>query len=272
MSGEVLLDNHRLWVLADGRPIGAYCANDLRSYVFPLFTPSGLIVLQEAPPDHPHHQGIWAGLSVEGVDLWNAGSFATPRNRQELTSPLGEVAARPLPGGAVFDHAVRWVSAEGAELLLEQRTVSFRAFPAATAIAWHSVFFHPRRVTLGQTKESGLGLRAPPHWETRHGGIIRIASGDVGEAACFDRLSPWLNIEGDAVAGGRAGIVLVPLAESVPWFTRDYGCHVYNPARHRELILEPGQRLEWAMRVLAYDGARSVAQIDALVAQTSGAP
>ena len=34
---------------------------DLRSYVFPLFTPAGHLVTSEAPADHPHHQSVWIG-------------------------------------------------------------------------------------------------------------------------------------------------------------------------------------------------------------------
>lgn len=267
MTYRVSYDNSRLWVLADDRPIAAYCSNELRSYVFPLLTPGGLIATQECPPDHPHHQGIWAGLSVDGVDLWNAGSFGTPRNRQELVGPLKEVTHSVDAGGATVTHQSCWVSAAGDELLREHRTVRFQAGRGATIVEWTSTFSHPDKPTvIGQTKESGLAVRVPPHWETNYGGLIRIASGATGEPACFDQDSPWLNIEGQALGTARAGLVMAPLTEQCPWFTRDYGCHVYNPARHREIRLAPGETLTWGMRVFAYDGAKSPTEIDALVA------
>jgi hypothetical protein len=55
----------------------------------------------------------------------------------------------------------------------------------------------------------------------------------------------------------------------VPWFTRDYGCHVYNPARHEKLSIAPGTSITWSQRVIAYDGARTPRAIDALVAAAS---
>jgi hypothetical protein len=259
--------NSRIWVTAGGRLLGGYNAGALRSYVFPLYSPAGALVLQEAPADHPHHQGIWAGLEVDGTDLWNAGSFDVPRHRQDMVGKLAENVPEVSEGGVTIRHESRWVSVEGRELLREHRTVTFRTGPDHTAVDWQSEFSHPERtVHLGQTKESGLGLRVPPHWETRFGGRIRNAAGSVGEAACFDQMSPWLAIEGSAGGTATAGVVMVPTSASVPWFTRDYGCHVYNPARHENLTIARNEKLAWSMRIIAYDGIRSTGEIDALVA------
>jgi hypothetical protein len=267
MSCEVVHYNSRLWVTAAGRLLGGYSAGALRSYVFPLYSPSGALVVQEGPADHPHHQGIWAGLEVDGIDLWNAGSFDVPRHRQEMVGELADIVSAVTSNGVVFAHDTRWVEVDGAELLRERRTVSLKAHADATIVDWQSVFHHPdKRTRLGQTKESGLGLRVPPHWETRFGGRIRNAAGAAGEPGCFDRMSPWLAIEGAAGGAASAGVVMVPGSAPCPWFTRDYGCHVYNPARHGAIALASGETLVWSMRVLAYDGARSVADIDALVA------
>jgi hypothetical protein len=135
-------------------------------------------------------------------------------------------------------------------------------------VTWRSTFSHPdRAIHLGQTKESGIGLRVPPHWESIFGGKIRNARGDVGEAACFDKDSPWLNIEGRALGSDAAGLIFLPASDqaSYPWFTRDYGCHVYNPARHRAIHLAQAESMRWAVHLLAYDGQRTIAEVDALV-------
>jgi len=88
----------------------------------------------------------------------------------------------------------------------------------------------------------------------------------VGEQGCFDQASPWLNVEGQAVGDGIAGLVLIPTSETCPWFTRDYGIHLYNPARHHAIALAAGEQVAWSMRVLAYDGTRTIDQINAMVA------
>lgn len=267
MSTEIVDYNARRWVSVGGRLIGGYNSNDLRSYVFPLYTPAGVLVLQEAPTDHPHHQGIFAGAELDGRDLWNAGSFGLPRHRQELVGKLADIDATVGEGGVAFAHEVRWTTLEGSELLRERRTVVLRAAAGATVVEWRSVFGHPEKATrFGQTKELGLGVRVPPHFETRFSGLIRDGDDRRGEAGCFDRSSPWLSVEGPAGGGARAGVVLVPTSEPCPWFTRDYGVHIYNPARHRPTDLRPGEELTWSFRVIAYDGARTVADIGRLVA------
>ncbi len=269
MSYHVHFYNARWWVSFGSRLLGGYCANELRSYVFPLYTPQGLLTVQEAPPDHPHHQGVWAGLEIDGHDLWNAGSRGLARHRQTIVPALDAVQPQVSSSGVEINHQVQWMTVDGELLLVERRSVRYRAHPDCTQIEWSSTFSHPTKAThVGQTKESGIGLRVPPHWETLFGGQIRNASGDVGEAACFDKLSPWLNVEGCALGNTVAGLVFLSTSPeaAVPWFTRDYGCHVYNPARHGAIDLAPTQSLTWSIQVLAYDDHRSIDSINDLVA------
>jgi len=261
--------NSRWWVLSDDTLVGGYNANDLRSYVFPVYTPAGVLVTQEAPPDHPHHQGVWAGLEIDGHDLWNAGSFGKAHHRQTNLLPLAQIIPVIDPRGVTFSHEIVWETADGTVLLHERRIVRLTAGVDCNRIEWHAVFTATdRAVTLGRTKEAGLALRVPPHWETRFGGVIRNAVGGVGEAACFDSESPWLNIQGSAGNGAQAGVILVPRSQPCPWFTRDYGCHVYNPLRHHSIALQPGETFSLVLAVLAYDGALSVAEINDLVASS----
>lgn len=261
--------NSRWWAQSGGKLLGGYNAVELRSYVFPLYTPSGVLVIQETPPDHPHHQGIWAGLEIDGHDLWNAGSFGKARHRQTNPSRLADLAPTIADDGVTFRHETLWETADGAPLLHEERSVRLAAGGNCTRVEWRSTFrAGDRPVTLGQTKEAGLALRVPPHWETPFGGVIRNAAGATGEAACFDSDSPWLGIEGSAGNGQRAGVVLVPRSRPCPWFTRDYGCHVYNPLRHAPVHLQPGETFHLALTVLAYDGSRTVAEIDGLVQES----
>jgi Methane oxygenase PmoA len=267
MSYDIIDYNARRWVTRSGRLLGGYSSNELRAYVFPLYTPNGVLVLQEAPADHPHHQGVFAGAELDGNDLWNAGSFGLPRHRQELLGKLTDIRASASESRVAFSHDVRWTTADGNELLAERRTVVLRDAGECTVAEWRSTFSHLHKATrFGQIKESGLGVRVPPHWETRFGGRIRDGHDRRGEAGCFDQSSPWLSIEGAAGSEARAGVVLVPTSEPCPWFTRDYGVHIYNPARHRTIDLEPGAEVTWSFRVLAYDGARTIRDIDRLVA------
>ena len=123
MTYESWYSNGRWWVLFANTLIGGYSANQLRSYHFPLYTPAGVLVIQEAPPDHPHHQGIWAGLEIDGHDLWNAASFGKARHHQTSRPPLGDLSPIVDESGVTFVHEIAWESLDGRPLLHEERTV-----------------------------------------------------------------------------------------------------------------------------------------------------
>lgn len=263
---QTLFYNQRWWILHEQRLLGGYAANELRSYLFPLYSPAGALVVQEAPADHPHHQGVCFGLEIDGQDLWNAGSFAKPRHPQVMTPILKELTPRVDAEGVTLAHRVAWRTVTGESLLHEERSVTFQSLGQATAVTWQSRLFHPdKAVHLGQTKEAGIGLRVPPHWESQFGGQIRDAQGNQGESACFDSAAPWLSIQGNGPTGTWAGVVLQPLTPPCPWFTRDYGVHIYNPLRHGAMDLSPGQELNLGLRILAYDGERTVSEINRML-------
>ena len=266
MSWDTFYYNQRWWITCGGRLLGGYSANRLRPYVFPFYTPGGFPVLQEAPPDHPHHQGICAGLEIDGRDMWNAGSGGKPPHRQETDPAAADLQPVKDDAGVRFEHEVQWTAVDGEALLRERRRVAFSSRSGLNVVTWNSTFAATgERVALGQTKEAGIGVRVTPHWETRLGGEIRNAAGGRGEAGCFDKPSPWLNVEGGA-AQGKAGVVIRPLgpSEPCPWFTRDYGLHLYNPLRHHPVDLAAGDSLSWALEIAAYDGARTTAELNEL--------
>ena len=266
MQYNTLFTNSRLWIRAGDRLLGGYSANALRSYVFPLYTPGGVLVLQEAPVDHPHQQGIHVGLSVDGHDLWNAGSFDKARHMQRMETPLKEITPVIDEQGVTLFHSVQWTNVDGAILLHEDRSVRFRLAESFTHVHWRSTFHAvDRPACIDQTKEAGIGVRVPPHWESYFGGQIRNATGGVGESACFDSDSPWLNVQGSAGNGATAGVVMVTTSTPCPWFTRDYGEHIYNPSRHAAVDLARSESVTWAVDVLAYDGERTVDEIAGMV-------
>ena len=261
MSYETTFYNARWWVTYQGRLLGGYTANRLRPYVFPFYSPQGMLVLQESPPDHPHHQGICLGLEIDGHDLWNAGSFGKPPHPQKMEPALKALQPTITDDEVRFVHTVRWMTDSGEELLKETRGITFSAGNDLNLVTWQSIFTSPNKATdLGQTKEAGIGVRVPPQWETRFGGQIRNAGGDVGEAACFDKPSPWLNVQGPAVGESKAGLIIKPLphSEACPWFVRDYGPQLYNPLRHHPITLSRGDSFTWSVQVIAYDGDRSI--------------
>ena len=54
------------------RPILEYVHGPelFKPYVKHLFTPGGVNVLLDSPPDHIHHHGLMFAVGIDGVDFW----------------------------------------------------------------------------------------------------------------------------------------------------------------------------------------------------------
>ena len=76
---------------------------------------------------------------------------------------------------------------------------------------------------------------------------------------------------------GRFGVCVQILSNSAsdcrtgPWFIRDYGLAMFNATQADEVVVAEGETWEAALRVVAYDGAVSVARARAWEAAQCGA-
>lgn len=189
-------------------------------YVFPLYTPAGVSMLDDFPKDHWHHRGLfWAWPVVETggktYDLW---MNMTVQNRS-----LHPPAAK---GGSVTADDM-W-QADGHDIVREHLVLI--AMPAkgssrelAVALTWEAL---NDPVTLKGSRESGksyggFSARFAPREET----VVR-ADGEV-LAKDEDRTPrKWAELEG--VYGGKKAILRItpdPSDVQAPyqWCLRKYG-------------------------------------------------
>ncbi|MBM3264132.1 MAG: PmoA family protein [candidate division Zixibacteria bacterium] len=262
---EIKHSHARHWVYCNGRPVGAYTIGYHRSHVWPLYSLGGVCVIQEYPPDHVHHQGLWAGQDeVNGHNFWAAGHPQYPSTRQ-----ISESMDIAVEGDAVTvsQHNV-WTDVGGEPVFREERTVIFRSTGMENLVdivSTRIADFGP--VHFGKTKEAGIGMRYNPELEGELNGRIESAAGGVGEKGTFDTDADWIAVSG--IMGGRhAGIAILPYPDGdrCPWFTRDYGITLYNPSRHRIIELAEGERYTLAARFAAFDGRTDPAWMHRLYA------
>jgi hypothetical protein len=143
-----------------------------KPYVKELFTPGGVNVLLDAPPDHLHHHALMFACAVNNVDFWGEavgsvdGHFERLPGKQQhlrlenplLTGPAGRHWWR-------FAEDLRWVSQPNNEpLLTEQRAITVRQVgdPKTTFLTWESrLSVQPGKdsVVLSGSHYHGLGLR-----------------------------------------------------------------------------------------------------------------
>jgi hypothetical protein len=187
-----------------------------KPYVESLRLPAGPELLADAPPDHPHHHGLWYGHGrVEAGgrfhDVW-------------LERPgCGRIAHAGLElGSAGFVALGNWQAADGAVLARDRR--SFQLEVAPDRLVVHLEYeLCGDGVRLHGTNESGLPLVRPAPWlAARGGGRVRDSEGRTGEGEIFGRAAAWIDCVGPA---GGLRLVDDPanLGRPTRWFVRDYG-------------------------------------------------
>ena len=251
-----------------GRWLGGVGASFYRPWVFPLYTPSGLTVIQEFAYDHPFHNGLFVGQHPVNVAGRTGNFWATPPRRafdDAIWTKIGrmDVTAPPAQetdaNGCRFVFKSVWRDEEEQPLIEELRTVRFHALEGAHVVDVASV----KTAAYGsaefpKTKYGSIGVRVEPRLLPPLGGAILADGGRRGTAALMDanRQSDFVAYE-NTVAGQAAGLFLTILDPGVrgPWFIRDYGMAMYNPTWDRTISLAAGESWTVTLRAVAYDGA-----------------
>jgi len=221
----------RLELRESGRPVLVYnYAPQLKEgapenrrrccYIFPLYTPAGVSMLDDFPKDHWHHRGLfWAWPVVETggktYDLW-MNFTVQPRS----TKP-------PVTSGAALEAANVW-RAEGADVVRENLRLTARpardgAREIDVELTWEAL---GAPVTLRGSREAGKSYGGfSARFAERTGTVLRAD----GETLSKDEdLTPrrWAELEG--VYGGKRAILRItpdPNDTGTPyqWCLRNYG-------------------------------------------------
>jgi hypothetical protein len=258
-----------------------------KPYVKELFTPGGVNVLLDAPPDHLHHHALMFACAVNNVDFWGEavgsvdGHFERLPGKQQhlrlenplLTGPAGRHWWR-------FAEDLRWVSQPNNEpLLTEQRTITVRQVgdPKVTFLTWESRLSVPPgkdSVVLSGSHYHGLGLRFIRSMDAA--GEFRNPDNDPG--VIFrgeERLTRSRWCAYTAQADGK--IVTVAMFDHpnnprhpATWFTmaRPFAYMSATLRLHEEpLTLVSGKPLTLRYGVAAWDGRPENAQIEEFYSQ-----
>ena len=273
---EILVNelSHMVRDTADGHFLGAFGASFWRAWVYPFYTPSGRTVVENAPFDHPFHNGIFVGQNPVKVGGREGNFWALPVKRAHgdhimvrigRMDPQGAPAAEVTDAGARFTLNSIWRDETEQPLVDEQRTVTFRALPDATVCDMTS----RKTAAYGaaefpQTKFGCIGARVELRLLPKLGGVIIADAARRGTAALVDarRESDFVAYE-NTIGGHTFGLLLHILdpGERGPWFIRDYGMAMYNPTWERSIAVPAGEAWTVSLRAVAYDGALSSERI-----------
>ncbi len=270
---QVTVDANSIWIRAGRSPVLQYRYGDvpLKPYVKELYTPAGLNVLLDAPPDHLHHHGLMFAVAVDGLNFW------------EETSTAGRQAPGPFPQVMIAQHGgapsagfivgLHWLDAAGRKGELgERRTIDVCRIGGmqANVVVWRSDLAVPKNkqsVTLSGSHYFGLGMRFA---RAMDGGEFLNADGKEGTIfRGEERLVPsdWCAytaaLEGKPVTVAMLGHPGNP-RHPTTWFTMArpfaYVSATLN-LHEKPLSLQAGQRLMLQYAIVVWDGRADRGQI-----------
>jgi hypothetical protein len=227
-------------------------------YIFPVYTPAGVSMLDDFAKDHYHHHGVfWAWPVVETpqgtYDLW---MYKGVEHRFGKVLEMGKAG-----DGAMLRVANHWYAGE--KRIMDE-TVRIVARPASGASRSFSVFLRldavDQPVTLRGSPDKGKSYGGfSARFAPRKGTAIRSAEGPVTKD---EDLNPHKWAELEASYGGRKATLRItpnPNNTGTPyqWCLRNYGfVGASFPGRTGEVqgyTLQPGKPLQLEFEVTVAD-------------------
>jgi hypothetical protein len=244
-------------------------------YTHPLHTPSGDVVTDLRPADHPHHRGIFCGwVRVEGAktgDWWGWGALAPIKDRRIVNNRLD---ARVGPAGVEVRADNAW-QAEGETVLEERLRLSVRRAEGCNVADYTYRFTAPGTapVVLAQNPFGGFCYRARPEGKQ----TVSAPEGAVDRPdAVFNKAEtdwpsrPWYDLTYARPDGKVSGVAVLDHPRNPPtaWHVVR-GIHMLNPCivAGGPVTIAPEQPLTLRYRVVAHDGPADATLLNRLAAE-----
>jgi len=261
---------------------------DSGCYFHPLVTPSGVVVTDVAPSDHPHHRGVFlAWVEMHGkvdADFWGWGEHAPIKGRRIVNRGVGQVNAdsRSDPGGSTTAAArftVRndWI-ADGEPVIREDLSaaVSVAHDAKANVLDLTYTLTPAADLTLTRWAFSGFCVRtlgkdaAPQLTAFGPAGEVTLPNPSHVKPESDWPAQPWYAYGLKLKDGREVGVAVVDHPKNPPslWHNqRDV--RMLNPCvvAPAEVKLKANDPLVLRYRVVAFDGPVQKEQLDRLAKQ-----
>jgi len=171
VAADIVQQDGRIRFLVNGRNMAEYQFQPVpfKPYIKRLCTPSGLNLLRDNVPDHPHHHGLMFALGVDGIDFWGEtpGCGKQKHRTVAVRSSTKTVTANPPRSadrrarGRIDEH-LEWADPTGRCLLTESRSITIDVRPDVTLLTWRSALRRPESMPparIAGRHYFGLGVR-----------------------------------------------------------------------------------------------------------------
>lgn len=265
----------RTWIKRDGRPIAALSQNAYRTYIYPLFTPSGVSVTAESPIDHPHHNSITVGadhfdcLFVYDGHRTERGTYNFYVNETFQGRATGRIAGISLDiqetdndtlrvvQSLEWQGPVEWGAPERRVLATETRTINVRTTPESNILGICSRL-EPTEwdIVIGPTRHAYFTVRIADGLRVVDGGKISDADGRSTVDDINANTAAWVTMAATGPHEREVGVTVVahPSAFPTGWYAHEWGTVAVNPFLYDEQSIQQGDTLELGVTVVAHDG------------------
>ncbi len=235
-----------------------------KPYFHPLATPSGMVLTDLRPPDHPWHRGLWFSWKyINGLNYWEEDPQT---HRSEAATELVESKFEPRgDGSAELKFSLSYHPWNAPAVLTEQRTIEISA-PAngRYEINWTSEFTAVTNVSLTRTPlpgepdgktwggYAGLSLRLN---KAMSGWAFSNDSGATGVTALHGKRARWLKF---AAGADLPAVTIFDDARNLrypsPWYV-DQEMPFFSPALlfKKSLTLAPREKMVLHYKILIID-------------------
>jgi hypothetical protein len=242
-------------------------------YLHPLYSPAGVVVTDDYPPDKPSQHGIWSGWQkVESggshPDFWDAG-LKKGRAAMESVAPLWGGALR----GGFGSHQIfaDMDGRKGAIVLREGWSVA--ASREASRAPYFAVDLESTQAvlngqtTLGENSFGGITMRGNRDWQGA-GQSIFLTSQDQSRGKAQGAVAHWCYLGGKS-GGKLAGVAILSHPQNsakseAVFIDPEAPVMGFAPTKNGSITVRPGKPLKLKYRFVVLDGKPDKKLLDRL--------
>ena len=274
-----------------GRDVLAFTQGLFRTYLYPLYTPTGAAVTSESPADHPHHNSVWIGadhvhcrVPVAGghVEEYTYGFYVNETFQGRAPGHIVEVAREAVERGPGWVRVVQtnewrgpeeWGAEAGRVVARETRTIDVRPGERCHLIDIHSQL-RPTQwaFTVGPTRHAYVNVRVAESMRATRGGRVVDSMGREGGDRISGPGARWVDVSGPVGGGRMAGIAVLtrPCPSGATWFVYDWGTVTVNPFFPEGHLVHLDEAFSFEVRLVVHDGDATAINPEALYRQYLG--
>ena len=254
----------------------------------PIYTPSGRLITEYRPPDHPWHTGLFFGwVHANDANLWGGPLYNVDTKKYEYVESSHDRQCHDgftelsMDGDAVVvQEAIDWLDARDNRIAVERRCYGLRVMEESAGYFWTiETKIEPVEgsLNLGATKAdarySGLVLRMGPQFagQSEREALHRSSEGVRSHQNLMGSCARWASVSG--VDGGAVVMMDHPdnVRHPTSWYAR-FNLLGVSPLRNGDLFIDKPDVLELKYGLVILDSELPEEEAEGMYAEFLATP